>query len=101
MREMTEVWCHRGYSGRYPENTMLAFQKAVETGAEGIELDVQLTRDGEVIVLHDETLDRTTDGTGPVAQMDLKTLQTYNAGKKFPEFGAQTVPTFREYLEFA
>ena len=101
MREMTKVWCHRGYSGRYPENTMLAFQKAVETGAEGIELDVQLTRDGEVIVLHDETLDRTTDGTGPVAQVDLKTLQTYNAGKKFPEFGFQTVPTFREYLEFA
>lgn len=80
---------------------MLAFQKAVETGAEGIELDVQLTRDGEVIILHDETLDRTTDGTGPVAQVNLKTLRTYNAGKNFPAFGIQRVPTFREYLEFA
>lgn len=101
MKRMTEVWCHRGYSGRYPENTMLAFRKAAETGAEGIELDVQLTRDGEVVVLHDETLDRTTDGTGPVARVDLKTLKTYNAGKNFPEFGFQATPTFREYLEFA
>ena len=50
---MTKVVCHRGYSGKYPENTLLAFQKAVESGAEGIELDVQLTRDGEVVVIHD------------------------------------------------
>lgn len=98
---MTEIWCHRGYSGKYPENTMLAFRKAAETPAEGIELDVQLTKDGEVIVLHDETLDRTTDGTGPVADVTLRELQSFNAAKKFPEFGFQPVPTFREYLAFA
>ena len=57
---MTEVICHRGYSSRYPENTILAFQKAVESGADGVELDVHLTRDGEVVVIHDERVDRTT-----------------------------------------
>ena len=98
---MTEIWCHRGYSGKYPENTMLAFRKAAETAAEGIELDVQLTRDGEVIILHDETLDRTTDGSGPVADRTLRELRECNAAKNFPEWGFQPVPTFREYLEFA
>ena len=61
-----KVYAHRGYSGRYPENTMLSFQKAAETGCDGIELDVQLTRDGTVVVIHDEAVDRTTDGTGLV-----------------------------------
>ena len=59
---MTKNFAHRGFSGKYPENTMLAFQKAVEIGADGIELDVQLTKDGEVVIIHDETIDRTTDG---------------------------------------
>ncbi|MFR8333024.1 MAG: glycerophosphodiester phosphodiesterase family protein [Oscillospiraceae bacterium] len=68
---MTEVICHRGYSSRYPENTMLAFQKAIETGADGIELDVHLTRDGEVVVIHDELVDRTTDGVGFVKDFSL------------------------------
>ena len=61
---MTEVICHRGYSSRYPENTILAFQKAVESGADGVELDVHLTREGEVVVIHDERVDRTTAGGG-------------------------------------
>lgn len=98
---MTEIWCHRGYSGKYPENTMLAFRKAAETRVEGIELDVQLTRDGEVVILHDEALDRTTDGRGPVAEKTLLELRKCNAAKNFPDFGFQPVPTFREYLEFA
>ena len=59
-----KVMAHRGDSGKYPENTMLAFEKAAEAGADAIELDVQLTRDGEVVVIHDERIDRTTDGTG-------------------------------------
>ena len=59
---MTKNFAHRGFSGKYPENTMLAFQKAIEVGADGIELDVQLTKDGEVVIIHDETIDRTTDG---------------------------------------
>ena len=61
-----KIYAHRGYSGRYPENTMLAFQKAAETGCDGMELDVQLTKDGTVVVIHDEAVDRTTDGTGLV-----------------------------------
>ena len=56
-----KVMAHRGYSGKYPENTMLAFQKAVEVGCDGIELDVQLTRDGVLVIIHDERIDRTTD----------------------------------------
>ena len=55
-----KVYAHRGYSGKYPENTMLAFRKAVEVGCDGVEMDVQLSRDGEVVVIHDELLDRTT-----------------------------------------
>ena len=53
-----KVWAHRGASGYAPENTMAAFEKAVEMGADGIELDVQLTKDGELVVIHDETIDR-------------------------------------------
>ena len=63
---MTKNFAHRGFSGKYPENTMLAFEKAIEIGADGAELDVQLTKDGEVVIIHDETIDRTTDGKGYV-----------------------------------
>ena len=55
---------HRGYSGKFDENTMLAFKKAIEYGADGIETDVQLSKDGVPVIMHDETLDRTTDGIG-------------------------------------
>ena len=68
---MTKNFAHRGFSGKYPENTMLAFQKAIEVGADGIELDVQLTKDGEVVIIHDETIDRTTDGKGYVGRLYL------------------------------
>lgn len=63
---MTKNFAHRGYSGKYPENTMLAFRKAVEAGADGIELDVQLTKDGVPVIIHDELVDRTTNGKGLV-----------------------------------
>ena len=59
-------FAHRGFSGKYPENTLLAFQKALDEGVDGIELDVQLTSDGEVVIIHDEKVDRTTDGEGLV-----------------------------------
>ena len=64
---MAKNIAHRGFSGRYPENTMLAFEKALEAGAEGIEFDVHLTKDGQLVIIHDELLDRTTDGKGLVA----------------------------------
>ena len=76
---MTEVICHRGYSSRYPENTILAFQKAVESGADGVELDVHLTRDGEVVVIHDERVDRTTDGVGYVKDHSLADCTAANS----------------------
>lgn len=70
-----KVVAHRGYSGRYPENTMLAFQKAVEAGCDEIELDVQLTKDDVVVVLHDERIDRTTDGAGYVRDYTYEELK--------------------------
>ena len=57
----TLIWAHRGASGYAPENTMQAFEKAVEMEADGIELDVQLTKDGELVIIHDEQIDRTSD----------------------------------------
>ena len=75
-----KIYAHRGYSGRYPENTMLSFQKAAETGCDGIELDVQLTRDGTVVVIHDEAVDRTTDGTGLVKDYTFEELRKLDAG---------------------
>ena len=72
---------HRGYSGKYPENTMLAFEEAAQTGADGIELDVQLTKDGQVVVIHDERIDRTTDGTGFVKDYTYEELKKFNASK--------------------
>ena len=74
------VVAHRGYSGVYPENTMLAFRKAVEAGSDEIELDVQLTKDGTLVVIHDEKVDRTTDGTGAVRDLSFAELRKLDAG---------------------
>ncbi|WP_319756484.1 glycerophosphodiester phosphodiesterase [uncultured Sphaerochaeta sp.] len=93
-----KIFAHRGYSGFYPENTMLAFQKAWEAGSDGIELDVQLTKDGELVVIHDETLDRTTDHTGRVCDYTLEELKTCNAAAKSSLANTfMTIPTFEEY----
>ena len=99
---MTKNFAHRGFSGKYPENTMLAFRKAVEAGADGIELDVQLSKDGVPVVIHDETVDRTTDGTGCVRDLTLAELQALDASAGFAGvYGVNRIPTLREYLEFA
>ncbi len=71
---------HRGFSGRYPENTMPAFRKAVEEGADGIELDVHLTRDGVPVIIHDERLERTTNGKGFVKDWMFSELRVLDAG---------------------
>ena len=95
------IYGHRGFSGQYPENTMTAFKKVLNTGADGIELDVQLTRDGEVVIIHDETVDRTTDGTGFVRDFFLKDLQALNAAKVRPEnCPEETIPTFETYCQW-
>lgn len=96
-----KIYAHRGYSGMYPENTMLAFQKAAETGCDGIELDVQTTKDGVLVIIHDEAVDRTTDGTGLVKDYTYEELLKLNAGKAFHEkYGFQPVPTFEEYCQW-
>ena len=95
----TNCIAHRGFSGEYPENTMLAFQKAVEAGCDGIELDVHLTKDGEIVVIHDETVDRTTDGRGAVKDYTLSELRRLDASGRFTGlFGVQHIPTLREYF---
>ncbi|WP_130891340.1 glycerophosphodiester phosphodiesterase [Fusobacterium ulcerans] len=97
---MTKNFAHRGFSGKYPENTMLAFKKAIEAGADGIELDVQLTKDGEVVIIHDETIDRTTDGKGLVADYTYEELCSFDASFIYHgQMGFNKIPTLREYLE--
>ena len=97
---MTKNFAHRGFSGKYPENTMLAFQKAVEIGADGVELDVQLTKDGEVVIIHDETIDRTTDGKGYVVDYTYEELSKFNASYIYTgEMGFNKIPTLKEYFE--
>ena len=92
---------HRGFRSRYPENTLLAFRKAVEAGCHGIEFDVHLSQDGEAVIIHDETLERTTDGTGLVAEKSLRELKTLNAAKPHPETAEfEAIPTLREYFDY-
>jgi glycerophosphoryl diester phosphodiesterase len=94
------VVAHRGSSGKAPENTLAAFKLAVEEGADMIECDVRLTRDGEVVVYHDKTLDRTTDGTGRVEKRTLVELRKVDAGSWFNDtFSGERIPTLDEVLE--
>ena len=77
------VFAHRGGSALRPENTMVAFEHGLALGADGLELDVHLSRDGEVVVCHDVTVDRTTNGTGPIAHKSLGELEALDAGWSF------------------
>ena len=104
MIEVPQIVAHRGSSGRAPENTLLAMRLAIrEDGAGGLELDLQRTADGTVIVLHDETVDRTTDGSGRADALDLTVLRELDAGARFgtSEFAGRglRIPTLREVLE--
>lgn len=93
------IWAHRGASGYCPENTMPAFEKAVEMGADGIELDIQLTKDDQIVVLHDEWIDRTSDGKGWLKDYTLEELRQYNFNQTHPSLGRQQIPTMREVFE--
>lgn len=95
----TKIWAHRGSSGFAPENTLPAFEVAKELDVDGIELDVQMTKDGELVVIHDETINRTSDGKGWVKDMTLEQLRQYNFAKNKPVFGFVTIPTLREVYE--
>jgi len=95
------VAAHRGWCSKYPENTMLAFRKAVEAGVDQIETDVRVTRDGELVLIHDSTVDRTTNGTGKVCDKLLSELLTLDAGSYMgEEFKGTKIPTFREFMEY-
>lgn len=99
---------HRGASGTHPENTIEAFRAARAAGAQGFELDVHRSADGEIVVIHDGTLDRTTDGRGEVRTRTLAELQAFDAGARFTVDGGRTrpflgtgvrIPTLREVCE--
>ncbi len=98
----TMIFAHRGASGEYPENTLLAFQKAAEQEADGLELDIHLTKDQVPVVIHDRKVDRTTDGKGWVFEHTLEELKQLDAGSwKDPSFQGEQIPTLEEVLAWA
>lgn len=91
---------HRGLSGLYPENTLLAFQKALELPVNAIEFDLHPTADGHIVVTHDDNLERCSNGTGPVREKTLAELKQLDFGsRKSPEFAGTQIPTFNELLD--
>jgi glycerophosphoryl diester phosphodiesterase len=96
---LPRVIAHRGVSSRAPENTLAAFRLAQEQGAGMVELDARLARDGALVVIHDSTLDRTTDGHGRVIETDSTVIRRLDAGSWFdPRFRGERVPTLEEAL---
>ncbi|MCL6609799.1 MAG: glycerophosphoryl diester phosphodiesterase, partial [Geminicoccaceae bacterium] len=96
---LPRVIAHRGASSRAPENTLAAFRSAREAGAAMVELDARLARDGVLVVIHDSTLDRTTDGHGRVIETDSAEIRRLDAGSWFdPRFRGERVPTLEEAL---
>ena len=93
------VWAHRGGSGCAPENTLASFKYAVESGADGVELDVQMTKDKKIVVIHDETVNRTGEGKGWVKDYTFDELRRINFNKKFPEYGVCRIPLLSEVFE--
>ncbi|MDZ7780188.1 MAG: glycerophosphodiester phosphodiesterase [Gemmatimonadota bacterium] len=94
-----EIIAHRGFSARAPENTLAALSAAIEAGADAVEFDLQVTRDGVPVLFHDDSLDRTTDGTGTLADRSMDELRTLDAGSWFdPSFAGEPVPALAEAL---
>ncbi|MFC5649749.1 glycerophosphodiester phosphodiesterase family protein [Paenibacillus solisilvae] len=92
---------HRGFKAVYPENTLLAFEKALDLGVDMLEFDLRLTKDNAVVVIHDETVNRTTDGEGPVSGFTLAELKQLDAGSWLgAEFEGLRIPTLEELCEF-
>jgi glycerophosphoryl diester phosphodiesterase len=97
-----KIVAHRGAMSDRPENTMTAFQRARELGADIVEIDLYTSIDGHLFILHDSTLDRTTDGEGKATDLTLEELQALDAGSWFgPEYAREYIPSFREVLEWA
>lgn len=99
MKKQTLILGHRGSKGTAPENTIVSFQQALRTGCDGIELDVHLSKDGIPVVIHDETVDRTTDGEGLVASFTVKQLKELDAGSWYKSaYQGARIPTLEEVL---
>ncbi|MCM3743756.1 glycerophosphodiester phosphodiesterase [Sporosarcina luteola] len=95
-----EIFAHRGASGDFPENTFAAFMEAARLPVFGVEFDVHMTADGELVVIHDELIDRTSDGTGYVKDMSLAELKKHDFGNWFsPDFQGETIPTLADVLD--
>lgn len=104
VRNLTEIFAHRGSKGTHPENTIPAFLAAVKAGADGIELDVQLSKDGIPVVIHDEKVNRTTNGSGLVKDFTLRELRKLDAHQGYRKrlralFKKTTIPTLEEVLD--
>jgi glycerophosphoryl diester phosphodiesterase len=94
------VIAHRGFSGRYPENTLKAFEEALKLPIDAVELDVRRTKDGVLVVIHDETVDRTTNGKGKVRDLTWSEIQKLDAGSwKGKEFAGERIPRLEEALQ--
>jgi glycerophosphoryl diester phosphodiesterase len=101
MEATMKVLAHRGFSGNYPENTMLAFRKAIEAGADGIELDIHESRDGQLVIIHDENLVRTTGIDGIVSDFTLAELTKTRASRTKSDAFDTPIPSFEEFCDFA
>lgn len=96
----TVIYAHRGASGSAPENTMAAFRKAVKLGSHGIECDIQMSKDGKLVVCHDELVNRTTDGKGFIKDMAYEEIRKLDAGSWFgKEYQGEHIPLLEELLE--
>ncbi|WP_017549539.1 glycerophosphodiester phosphodiesterase [Salinicoccus carnicancri] len=105
---MTKIYAHRGAMGTHPENTMLAFKEALDAGVDGLEVDVHMTSDGHLVVIHDEYVEEKTDGRGMIRDMTLAEIRTLSAGVRYQDFEAyegawdkETVPTLEEVMDLA
>lgn len=99
-RRVKQIVAHRGASKERPECTLAALKRAIEVGATATEVDVRTSKDGHLVILHDTTLDRTTNGSGPVGEKTLRELKTLDAGTWFAkEYRNERIPTLREVLE--
>jgi glycerophosphoryl diester phosphodiesterase len=98
--ESPRIIAHRGWSARYPENTLAAINAALELGVEMVEIDVTVTADRQVVVIHDQTLERTTNGRGPVSEATFEQLRALDAGSWFGSvFVGERIPSLAEVLE--
>lgn len=93
------IVAHRGGAGMAPENSLLCIEKGIQVGADMVEIDIHMTRDGELVVCHDQTIDRTTTGTGRIADMALDEIRQYYLVDKLGKATKERIPTLKEVLE--